>query len=244
MCESVNELKQTYFIALESGDLQHAALSSFRHSQNLMYTGCELTELKTEIKLNRQAIEATELLNSLPWNDNICQFVLNLMGESEDPCLLIGEFYDENHAIEKYRTEGDRTGSHFLDQGKFVLYYLFECYDKAAEFSNLALEYIDSVIASSAVPVFYFYDSLVQMALCGQHSYSNDRHLKRVSANQLKMKVWAESAPTNYAHKFHLVEAECHRIASQYFEVFNLYDCAIAGAKKMDSFKKKLSPTN
>ncbi|MGD1805194.1 trifunctional serine/threonine-protein kinase/ATP-binding protein/sensor histidine kinase [Dapis sp. BLCC M126] len=237
--ESISGLKQVYLTALESGDLQHAALSSYRHSQHLMYVGCPLVELKAEAELNGIAIERTTLLNSLSWNDHIRQFAQNFMGETTVPWVLSGDAYDEVQAIKKYRTEADRSGLHFIYHAKLLLNYFFARYDEARENSNLALEYIDSVMASAAVPVFYFYDSLVHLALCQTDNIDKAQCLERADSNQIKMQMWAESAPTNYRHKFHLVAAERHRVEGKYLEAIEQYDRTITGAKENEYIQEE-----
>ena len=229
--ESLSGLKQVYMTALESGDLQHAALSSYRHSQHLMYVGCPLVELKTEADLNGLAIEQTALPNSLSWNNSVRQFARNLMGETPDPCLLTGEVYDEDQAIEKYYAEADRSGLHFVYNAKLVLHYFFTRYEEARKYSDLAFEYLDAVMASPTIPVFYFYDSLVHLELSRTSKTNKVKWLERVDSNQAKMQIWAKSAPTNYSHKYHLVAAERYRLEGQYLEAIEAYEHVIAGAK-------------
>ena len=56
--------------------------------------------------------------------------------------------------------------------------------------------------------------------------------MARVTANQEKMQKWADSAPTNYLHKFYIVEAEKHRVQNSHVNAMDFYDRAIAAAEK------------
>ena len=58
------------------------------------------------------------------------------------------------------------------------------------------------------------------------------QYLKKVAANQKKMKKWAHHAACNFQHKYDLVEAEKARIFGKNVKAMNLYDRAIAGAKE------------
>ena len=46
------------------------------------------------------------------------------------------------------------------------------------------------------------------------------------------MQHWANHAPMNFLHKFHLVEAEKHNVLDKNMEAMEFYDLAITGAKE------------
>ncbi|WP_233258528.1 PP2C family protein-serine/threonine phosphatase [[Phormidium] sp. ETS-05] len=85
------------------------------------------------------------------------------------------------------------------------------------------------------MPVFYFYESLAYLGVFGDATEAEKAEiLIKVSANQGKMRLWAEQGPMNYQHKFDLVEAEKHRVLGAYVEAIEYYDRAIAGAGEND----------
>jgi two-component system, NarL family, sensor kinase len=53
------------------------------------------------------------------------------------------------------------------------------------------------------------------------------------------MQKWAEHAPMNYLHKFHLVEAEKARVLGQFFEAEEFYERAIAGAAENEFIQEE-----
>ncbi|RFP63103.1 MAG: PAS domain S-box protein [Limnothrix sp. CACIAM 69d] len=63
-------------------------------------------------------------------------------------------------------------------------------------------------------------------------SSARNLDLQRVAENQNLLRKWSNFAPTNYLHKFYLVEAEQHRILEQMYAAMDYYDRAIAGAKE------------
>jgi len=159
--------------------------------------------------------------------------VLNLLGESENCCLLVGEAYDEVELLSQHLEGNDRNGLHYLYLNKLILCYLFEELPQAIANTAKAEEYIDSAIALLCVPLFHFYDSLVQLAIWTDSSTS-DRELilEKVAHNQQKLKTWAEHAPMNHLHKSYLVEAERHRVLGENVEAMDDYDRAISIAKE------------
>lgn len=67
-----------------------------------------------------------------------------------------------------------------------------------------AEEYIDSVMGFMYVAIHKFYYSLTILA---QYYTEHLESLHQVESNQEQMKQWAELAPSNFQHKYDLVEA-------------------------------------
>ncbi len=165
----------------------------------------------------------------------ICrQAVLNLLAKSENPCLLVGEAYNEEMMLPLHIAAKDRTAIFYLYFHKLILCYLFSEYSQAVENAVMAEKYLDGVTAALLIPVFHFYDSLAQVAVYRDTTSASlaERILSKVSTNQQKMKKWADSASMNYLHKFYLVEAEKQRVLVNNVEAMELYDRAIALAKE------------
>ena len=112
------------------------------------------------------------------------------------------------------------TGAEFVyhDQSSFnyqklVLQYLFEEYEAAREtvfeMINLMKTYKDPLIDALA----NCYLSLALLAVCGQvPEREKEEILTQVDDNQDTLEKLARSAPPNYRHKHHLVEAERMRV--------------------------------
>jgi GAF domain-containing protein len=179
------------------------------------------------------ALKQLKQIASFNYNEIFRQAVLNLLGESENRCLLVGEAYDEVELLSQHLEGNDRNGLHYLYLNKLILCYLFEELPQAIANTAKAEEYIDSAIALLCVPLFHFYDSLVQLAILTDSSTS-DRELilEKVAHNQQKLKTWAEHAPMNHLHKSYLVEAERHRVLGENVEAMDDYDRAISIAKE------------
>lgn len=78
-----------------------------------------------------------------------------------------------------------------------------------------------------------FYDSLIRIqAYPGQDASTQAQMLARVAASQGELKRLADSAPMNFLHKFHLVEAERMRLAGDGMAALDHYDKAISLARE------------
>ena len=250
-------LRDAYQAGLEAGDLEFSGYSASFYCFSSLFVGLELSGLEQEIFTYGEAVAQLKQDHVLHQNYLSRQAALNLLGRSDDPCRLIGDAYSEIEMLPLHEQANNRTTLAFLYVTKLSLCYLFGEYEQAAEHAILAEQYLDGAVAMLCVALFYFYDSLVQLALYTQANpnrsvqelewkppseglplqfphESNDRSqiLSRVDRNQARMRCWADSAPMNYLHKFYLVEAERDRILGRKSEAIAGYERAIAGAKE------------
>jgi len=112
---------------------------------------------------------------------------------------------------------------------KSMLCYLFNDFDKSLDNAILAKEYEQANVGVMVVPIHNFYYSLALLA-----TYSTDSvdTINQVESNQEKMQLWASHAPTNYQHRYELVEAEKNRILGQTLAAQEFYEQAIVNAKE------------
>ncbi|NQE37334.1 trifunctional serine/threonine-protein kinase/ATP-binding protein/sensor histidine kinase [Microcoleus asticus] len=231
--ETLEPLVSAYSSGMEAGDLEYAGYNLLQSSCSAYYSGKELTILEREIARNRDAIHKIKQETALNYIEIYWQTILNLLGKSENYCLLKGEACDEQMKLPFYQQANDKAGVAYIYLNKLLLCYWFENYSEAIDNIAIAENYLDAVIGMPIVPVFHFYDSLVRLAV-----YSNTPELEqqklldRVQANQEKMQKWAHHAPMNHLHKFYLVEAERHRVLNQKIEAIEMYDKAIALAQE------------
>jgi predicted ATPase/GAF domain-containing protein/tRNA A-37 threonylcarbamoyl transferase component Bud32 len=230
---SLKLLQSAYQIGLEMGDLYYGTTCAYIYSFHSAFVGKELSELASEIATYDLALSKLKQQNTLNYLKIYGQTVLNLMGKSENPCYLIGESYDEEIMLNLHLEASDRYALCALYVNKLFLCYLFGEYHQAVDNATVAQQYLDGATATLLIPLFHFYDSLAHLAVYDSlTSLEQQQILERVRANQQKMQKWADRAPTNYLHKFYLVEAEQHRIQGCYVEAMDYYDRAIAVAEK------------
>ncbi|MCL1463298.1 trifunctional serine/threonine-protein kinase/ATP-binding protein/sensor histidine kinase [Argonema galeatum] len=228
---TLENLRSGYQSGLETGDLEFTAYCAFFECCHSYYMGKELEETENKMATYSQAIKQLKQQIPFYWNEMYRQSILNLLARSPNLCYLQGEACDEEQLLPILTQANDRLGLHIFYSNKLILGYLFEKYALALENANIAVQYLDGVTGMFAIPIFHFYDSLVQLAL-GINGVKSEQDvlLDRVIANQEKLKKWADYAPMNYLHKFHLVEAERLRVVGADFEAMEYYDLAIEGA--------------
>nr|WP_290225142.1 hybrid sensor histidine kinase/response regulator [Trichocoleus desertorum] len=225
-------LKNAYSSSLESGDLAHAGYSASHKCQYLYWSGLELRSLEPEMARCSEAIAQINQETALKWQQVFHQTVLNLVGFAEQPCCLVGDAYNEEQYLSLHIQLNERTTVHYVFLNKLILCYLFEEFSQAIEHAAEAKQYLDGVRGWFSMPVFYFYDSLVQLSIyLSAPETQQELILDQVQQNQEKLRYWADHAPTNFQHKYELVEAERSRVLGQIAEAREFYDQAIIGAK-------------
>jgi predicted ATPase/signal transduction histidine kinase/tRNA A-37 threonylcarbamoyl transferase component Bud32 len=238
--ETLKPVLEGYQSGLETGDLLFAAFDAWAYCVHSYWLGKELAGLEREMAKYSDAIDRINQNLILSYLNRYWQVVLNLMGRSGNPRRLIGEAYDEQTRFPMMVETSDRYGLGDLHLHKFILCYLFEDYPQALEHAATTESYLDAMIATLSVPPFHFYDSLVRLAVFADASESErERILEKVAANQAKMELWAHHAPMNYLHKLYLIEAERHRVRTEYIQAMDYYDKAIAVAKENEYIQEE-----
>ncbi len=232
--ETLNPLLEAYQAGLATGDLEYAVFCLVFRFYHSYLVGRELPEIAAEMATYDNAIAQFKLETPLYIYKIYRQVTLNLMGESENPCCLSGESYDESRDLPLHLAKGDRYTIFHLYLNKLILNYLFQDYPQAVADAERTEELLlTGAVGLLLVPVFYFYASLTHLALFSHVSPTQQQQiLTKVAANQKKMQTWANHAPMNYLPKFYLVEAEKYRLLGKTSEAIDAYDRALALTKE------------
>ncbi|BDA69475.1 multi-sensor signal transduction multi-kinase [Rivularia sp. IAM M-261] len=231
--EIVKPLLEAYRTGLETGDLEYAAFSLKGYSYSSYFIGKELTQLEREMESNSNAITKIKQDRAFNWNSIFRQIVLNLLGDVENPCHLVGESYNEDNMLTNHLQAKDGVGLLYLYFSKLHLCYLFQNFHEAVKNAAIVENYIDCGIGQLFIPILNFYDSLARLAVYpNADEYEQKQIIKKVANNQEKIQHWAHHAPMNYLHKFYLVEAERYRFIGNKLEAIEFYDHAILLAQE------------
>jgi len=237
--EAVNLLDQGYIKGWETGELE-TGYSAKEISQLSYLMGDLLTNVEPKIAAGSQALIHLKQEAALNYNQIVHQAVLNLLGQSENPCHFGGQVYHEEKMLPFHIEAKDRTGLHYFYFHKLIVCYLFGEVQQAWENATQAEQYLDAVTGMVNGPIFYFYDSLIRLAIYFDAAESEqEQHLIKVQSNQENLKKWADSAPMNFLHKYYLVEAEWYRILGQMVAAMETYDLAINGADENNYLNEK-----
>ncbi|WP_375505306.1 PAS domain-containing protein [uncultured Nostoc sp.] len=231
--ETLQPLLEGYQSGLETGDLEFAAYCAHIYYANSYFTGKELMEVEREITIYAEVIRQIKQEAVLTWSRIHHQTIANLMGCSTNPYRLVGEFYNQENELPQHKAANDVTAIFLVYFYKLFLCYLFSRYDRAVEYSVIAEPYVSRVASAYLVLLHYFYDALARLATYPRSSAQvQSEILKNVAVSQEEIKQWADRAPMNWLHKYHLVQAEMARVLGQLFEAEEFYEQAIQGARE------------
>ncbi|WP_434688166.1 AAA family ATPase [Pseudanabaena minima] len=231
--ETLQPLLNAYIIGVETGDLEFGAYGLCLHSQYLYFMGRELNSLDQEISGYETLLSQLKQQTTLNWLYIYHQNILNLIGRAADPCHLVGEVYNIEAMLPIHIQKGDRIAIHMLYFHQLVLCYLFENYNLAIDHAVQVRLYEDAAIGVRAYAVFYFYESLANLAVYAHLAIADQQQaMAKVEANLERIQSWAEHAPMNFRHQQHLIEAERHRVFGQVLAAMEVYDLAIDQARE------------
>ncbi|MEO1590613.1 MAG: AAA family ATPase [Cyanobacteria bacterium J06632_22] len=230
--EGIPLLETAYQYGVAAGNLDGAALSHYYESQSRYLVGEQLSDLAHKVAIYSEQLRQTKQALHCNNNELLRQVILNLMGQGDDPCQLVGEAFDERKMLPLYQAANNMLGLFSLYLHKTILCYWFGHGQAAMTYATTAQRYLSGSRAQATVPLFYFYDALAQFTQYASGSAQVQQAiLDRVAANQEKLKQWAHYAPMNFQHKYDLVRAErCHYLGQRAAAIV-AYDDAIAGAQ-------------
>ncbi|MBD2355543.1 AAA family ATPase [Tolypothrix sp. FACHB-123] len=231
--DTLKPLIEAYSSNLETGDLEFGSYALYAYSYSAYFIGQELASLEPEVANYSKAIRQIKQERAFYWNEIYRQTILNLLGNVDNHCYLMGEAYNEEKMLPIHIKSNDGIALFFLFVCKLQLCYLLTNYPQAVDNARQAEKYLYAGIGMLLSAQFYFYDSLAQLAVYSDIKPEKQQEIMlKVTANQAKMEQWAHHAPMNYLHKFYLVEAEKYRVTGKYVEAMDNYDRAISLAQQ------------
>jgi predicted ATPase/signal transduction histidine kinase/CheY-like chemotaxis protein len=229
----VTIFESLYIAFKETGDFLNAGYSIGCYFDLKLLCGIELNTWESEIAPYSKELERIKQYSAKAHLDMKQQVVQNLIEKGSQPDRLIGTAYDEVVMIAHHLQGGDLTALACAYIYKLMLAYLFGKYDAALKNIDQGEKYLLALSGMILIPVFHFYAALTYLVLATEQSEEERiETFTQVEINQGTIDLWAQTAPMNYFHKWHLIEAEKQRVLGNKVAAIDLYDLAIAGAKE------------
>ncbi len=226
---SLDPLLEAHKMGIETGDFYNAGHGAVKRCQLAFMCGKELNWLKGELSTLKADLKKIDFIIGSPRVEMLIKAVTILLDEPSTLSTSIMDQYDRVTSAEYVYNEHS-----CFNYQKLVLQTLFEEYEAAREtvfeMINLMKTYKYAFIESQA----NCYLSLALLAVCDQGSEGEKEEiLTQVDDNQETLEKLARCAPSNYLHKYHLVEAERMRVLEgERDTIMHHYDQAIALARE------------
>jgi predicted ATPase/GAF domain-containing protein/tRNA A-37 threonylcarbamoyl transferase component Bud32/HPt (histidine-containing phosphotransfer) domain-containing protein len=231
---TLEALLASYHKGLEYGDLEFSAYAAFMYCNHAYCAGMNLIQLEDHMRQTDDWIKQIKQDSAFYMNAVYHQTVLNLMGKNSDPCMMVGEVYDENKMVEAHKKSNEISILSVFYLEKLILNYTFGNYLAAYHAIHKGRKVIDGMQGTYGIPAFHFFESLTRLAVLAHTRrtlWSRIRNHVRIGINQFQMKRWSRHAPYNYLHKWYLVEAVRKQSTRKVAEVQRLFEKAIDAAK-------------
>lgn len=203
MREAVPALEEVYLLSLEIGDNQYAATCAFQNTLNRLVTGEPLKEALDHARVYLDQVMKLKQEMYYLYTQIATQTLINLHTEHAEPWVLEGEVF----SLEKQPSNEDQTAQYHILYHQLFVNYLFYRFEEAYQAVEEIQAYAGTILSTAHVPTQAFYHSLICLARA-REGKDTSKMIKKVKVLLKKLRNWASHSPTNYEHKYLLVEAE------------------------------------
>ncbi|NEO83866.1 MAG: AAA family ATPase [Spirulina sp. SIO3F2] len=224
----------SFLAGMEAGETQYAAYNLFGSVLNLLFQGEELTCLANKIIPDYSEIEyrvKSEMLRIALAGAQI--FVQQLV-------IVNASAHTQSAKLIAAAQSVIRAGEISQNQLGLAIHYslemhrccIMEDFQQGWVFFQKLQPIVSSLVGFPTHSYYFFYGSLVLLNIeFGEDFEFDQRRWQWIEENQEKLKLWVDSCPENFLHKYMLIDAECHRVRGNSFEAIDLYNRAIHEAQ-------------
>ncbi|MEM9245900.1 MAG: hypothetical protein AAGA67_09200, partial [Cyanobacteria bacterium P01_F01_bin.153] len=223
----------SFVAGMEGGEIQYAAYNLFGSAYNLLFAGENLDRVAASLRTYLQIGDRLEneiLDTALAGAQLFTQRLLvppSTRDEDTNTLVIAAEEIIQSSGTDKVAISlGLHTALELhcaCIKGSFT--------EALSHFRALE-PLLPTFVGFTTYSYYFYYGSLALLrAGLGLTPGQDGAIWQSVADNQRQLKVWAESCPENFLHKYLLVEAECCRRRGEQVAAMDLYDQAIAEAK-------------
>jgi PAS domain S-box-containing protein len=228
----ITPLKTYHRMAMQAGDFETSMYCLLNYTVMLWGSGKPLEHCLVEIEPIISLCQSKNQQFSLQAALMLAEFAHNLTEMSPATTRLEGKWFSEETMMS--RLEGNQFLLALYGLLKMKLCYLLG--DPGAAYDHLeeVLKHRSSINPHYLYTEISFYGSLSCAAgLAGDESDSDRKErLERLKLFEEELKLWAETAPMNYQHQYHLLLAEKSRVTDKHWEAVQFYEKAVKGAQE------------
>ncbi len=207
------DFPSSYLSGFASGDLLSAGSNILQYFQYSYYSGRELPQIIKEAEQHWNALLKTGHTSAINVVRGTMQTILNLKGDSADPCRLAGTYYDRDRMIMSVKGANDRTNMFNLYLNEMVLLFYFGRQEEALENISLSEEYQDGACGTFSIPLMKFYKALILMANYRAMPRRRRKWAKTVVNQSIRdLQKLVKRSPENISNKLYLLLAEKERL--------------------------------
>lgn len=240
---TLNSFPQNHKSGISVGDLTSAGHIMLQHFAYLYLAGRELQYIRKLMEDYMEDLLKTGNKTSIFACNAFLQGIANLMDYQKEQCrtdcqcevihpwVLKGIYFDEEETLPICKDANAMTAVFCTYLNKLIISYLFGQYDEALKNFEEAEKYIDGVIGTYCIPVYYFYGALLRIKLLSStQGMGIIRQKKNIRSYIREIKSFYKDAPENNSHKYFLLKAEQARIDGRIKQAEDCYCESIKSA--------------
>lgn len=223
---------EAYKIGIETGDIANSMLNAMLYGHHSYIAGKELSTIADEMKEYSNKMSKLKQDFAFHYNELYRYAVESWIKTGDNETEPLYEDYYKKVLPDLIESQ-NISAIWIIYLNKTIFNYTFERFEKAHENSIQAEKYIAGANGAITPPLFYFYDSLTNLAMYINTSELDKKAIiKKVEENQKKLETWSKYAPMNFLHKWTLVEAEKEKVLGNDIEAEKYYNEAIELVQK------------
>ncbi|MDZ8188044.1 MAG: AAA family ATPase [Nostoc sp. ChiSLP02] len=225
---------QSFQVAQETGNLVFGVWAVSFYIWAMLIKGDRLSDVYTETEKYLSYVQQVNDANMLYAFSLQRQFLLSLQGISKNTDFLDNHNDRDIPYIEVWRQKHNfEHGINWYCFLKIQLSYLYGRYTDALDAAQEAQETLPANSGFFPIIQYHFYYPLALAAVYPNATSNEKKQYWEIMQQQQQIqKNWAHNCPKNFLHRYLLLSAEMARISGKYMNAIELYDCAIAKAKK------------
>ncbi len=222
---------QGFLAGLESGEIVHAGYNLYANILNRLFEGANLADIAIDIEkywLMGEKLKNNFLLSILAASRFFVNQLLQSPNEQEETRIIAQQEWVKNSEALQSHTA---LGTYYILQMHRAC--LIQDSQPDIHYVQEAGKFLGSCAGFTTAAGYYYYSSLILLSYYG--NVPEEEHhdvLQQIETNQAQLKIWSESCPENFLHKYYLIEAQRSQIQGKFLEALELYDRAISGAKE------------
>ncbi|MCP5016743.1 MAG: diguanylate cyclase [Ketobacter sp.] len=236
--ESLQPLLWVHRRSMEVAELEYVAHSANLYVAHEFYAGVDLDEVRRDAEKYYRVLSRIGLKNLSLYTALFQQFMLNLMGQSNDPFQLEGKLYNPDAQKIKEIEQSDPT----------LLFYFHLCalqlgvtLDRDEGLDQHVTEILRLQLGSAgsyAICIFYTLHGVLCTRRYLNGSLSRSDAIAILLRYQRKMTLWSRHCPDNFEDKSMLLLGCIELVNGHYLKALGSFEKAVALAK-VQGFKQE-----
>ncbi|MEA3243958.1 MAG: hypothetical protein U9Q19_11065, partial [Pseudomonadota bacterium] len=218
--------RAAYEAGMESGDFTYGGYGGFHESWHALFSGMHLEKYIEEYSAKLDFLSGYKYQSIGDAHQLMLQWGRCLQGETSAPLSLDGNGFSEQAYENSYRDVPFFIAFYYV--AKLNICYLMTDYPAAMRYAELAESVIHGVRGMIWDAFLCFNHALALTAV--YESLESDRQTaawEQLESFRVRMRLWADNAPQNFAQQYDLVHAEMSRIQGHCDDAITHYERAI-----------------